>query len=203
MKNQYHGDARDHQKYSLLLDLVADYSQLTNILLLTPDDHTREGGKRNYSCTSSRADLWEFLQASKNIGSLRRFFRGRGFTYHHYDKQFSHESRRDYFSAIPSGWLRDALVFLDPDIGMEDDRAYSRRNGPTKYVFYPEIAKLWQRMEDSCLVIYQHLIPDKTKQTKQLTEKVKRLREVVLVPIKAVRRGDLAFLIGYAKGQQK
>jgi hypothetical protein len=156
MRNQYFGDERDYHKYSLLLDLAVGYSQLTNVIMLTPDDSTGEGRKRNYPA-GERPDLHEFLQTSSGVGALRTFFRGRGFSYHHYDRPFTLDRER-YFSAISSGWLRDAVVFLDPDTGMEDNRAYARRSGPTKYVFYDEVAALWSRMKDSCLVVYQHLV---------------------------------------------
>ena len=201
MRNQYFGDERDFHKYSLLLDLVAHYSQLTNIVMMTPDDSSKEGRKRNF-LPGDRPDLYEFLKTNREVKSLCNFFGGRDFAYHHYDRPFAHESRGNYFSSIPINWLHDAVVFLDPDVGVEDDRAYTKRKGFDKYVLYPEIMALWERMKDSCLVVYQHLVLDKTKQINLLNKKTERLQE--MLPVKTIHKGDIAFfIIGYDKGQQE
>ena len=150
MKNQYAGDVRDFHKYDLLLDLVEGYRQLTNVIMLTPDDKTGEGCKKKYECGTRRADLHAFLATHTDVKNLPKLFVGRGFAYNHYDKSFSHESRDDYFDSIPSEWLQQALVFCDPDIGLEQDRAYSRRV-PDKYIWFEEAGKLWGRMKDFVL----------------------------------------------------
>ena len=49
MKNQYFSDVNDFRKYGLLRSLLAD-DKLTAIVawMLTPDDGSRDGGKREY-----------------------------------------------------------------------------------------------------------------------------------------------------------
>ncbi len=193
MKNQYAGDVRDFYKYDLLLDLVQDYEQLTNVIMLTPNDQTGEGRKRGYSVGDRRADLHAFLATHNDVKNLPKLFTGRGFTYNHYDRPFAHEGREDYFCSIPDGWLQNAVVFCDPDIGLEDDRAYSRK-APTKYIWFKEAAELLGRIKDSCLVIYQHLTPDANKREQQMTAKVARLEQELNLPVSATREGDVAFL---------
>jgi hypothetical protein len=199
VKSQYFGDVRDFHKYNLLLDLIGGYRQLTNVVMLTPNDETKEGKKRGYEQGELRADVYDFLRThDRNIAHLPKLFAGRSFTYNHYDKPFTYKGRDAYFASIPEGWLKDAVVFCDPDIGLEDERAYTQK-APTKYVWFKEAAGLWERMQDSCLVVYQHLTLDANKRDKQVAAKTDRLQTELKTDVSAMRYGDIAFLTAKAK----
>jgi hypothetical protein len=95
-------------------------------------------------------------------------------------------------------WIRSTLVFCDPDVGLEQDRAYSRK-APTKYLYFSEASAVWGRTTDSCLVIYQHLVPDARKRAEQTAEKAKRLQSELRVPVSTVRSEDVTFLVAGAE----
>ncbi len=64
---------------------------------------------------------------------------------------FTHRERHTYFSGIPKDNLHPALVFVDPDNGLEVKKSSE------KHILYSEVRSLLERMsDDSILMIYQH-----------------------------------------------
>ena len=166
MKNQFFGDRRDFFKYDLLLQLldgVPFKHGLTLIPMLTPDDKSNDGRLVRYGCGGRRQDLYDFLRRSveegaRDIRRLRLLFETVRHPYMPYrdDSYFTHQHREGYFAAIPAVYLKRALVFLDPDNGLEVP-SMSPANAH-KYVRYEEVSSLVSRMDDtSVLVVYQHL----------------------------------------------
>lgn len=184
MKNQYFGDRRDFFKYDMLLELTEGLGfirQLTFIPMLTPDDGSGDGQLKTYLPGARRQDLYCFLQdcltrGVRDIRELRRFLGQRPFIYSPYrdDAYFAHAGRDEYFAGIPAASLRAAVVFLDPDNGLEV-RSMSARHGH-KYVRWAEVAALFARMDDdSVLVVYQHL--PREKRAPYLTRKSSELQQ--------------------------
>ena len=128
MKNQYFGDKRDLFKFDLVLHVmesVVGLNKFTYIPMLTPDDDRAGGRLTNYPRGYCRKGLFDFLQESvegnRNIQRLREFFKKRPFAYNPYmdDSYYTHFERETYFRNIPNEALIDALIVLDPDIGLE------------------------------------------------------------------------------------
>lgn len=166
MNNRFFADRNDFFKYDFLLELLEESSflrQLTFVPMLTPDDGRRGGKLTNYPCGGRRPHLYRFLQdclarSRRDIRLLRDCFARRSFRYTPYrdSNHFTNENRDEYFRSIPDFSLREALVFLDPDNGLEVASA-GRRNGD-RYVKHEELRRLFARMDaKSVLVVYQHL----------------------------------------------
>jgi hypothetical protein len=205
MKNQYLGDVKDLLKLDLLAFLASRLGlAATNVLLLTPNDSTREGRHVGYQQGKHLASIFHFLKwqlamESRNVACLPSLFTGLKIEYRQYDRPFQQECREDYFAGIPDAWLRRSVVVLDPDIGLEQDRAYSRK-APTKYVWFDEAAGLYRRSRETVLLFYQHLARDRRKQHGLLHEKARLMSQKTGSPVLTLAASDVAFLV-VEKGQ--
>jgi hypothetical protein len=161
MKNQYFGDTRDLFKYDLILRVmegIPSIRSLTFIPMLTPDDESTHGNRTDHRRAKAgfkNRPLVEHLAACvlegrRNVCEILPLFTAHGIQVNLHGEPFSTPDRAAYFRAIPDGWLREALVFLDPDIGMEVA-------DPTeKHLLFTEIGNLLGRMEgNSVLMIFQ------------------------------------------------
>jgi hypothetical protein len=168
VKNQYFGDQNDYFKYNLLIYLAEELSgirKLSIIWMLTKDDTSGDGRKIKYSKGPGDRKLFRFLRESldagvRDVARINDYFQeaGHGFDYCGYgaEKLLLHQDRANYFGQIPSENLSKAVVFLDPDNGLE---VRSATEGTFhKYVKFEEVKSIYDGMSpDSCLVIYQHL----------------------------------------------
>jgi hypothetical protein len=167
MKNQYFGDRNDYFKYDLLVSLAEQLAakRLSIIWMLTRNDESQDGQEISYAKGAGHRDLYRFLRKSldggvRNVARLDEYFKeaGYGFEYCPYgaERLFLHRDRAAYFGEIPKANLDDAVVFLDPDNGLEV-KSTGDGNGD-RYVTYDEVASIYGRMEEtSVLVVYQHL----------------------------------------------
>jgi hypothetical protein len=209
VKNQYFGDRNDYFKYDLLIFLaeaLARIKRLSAIWMLTQDDGSTDGGGTNYRRGAGNRDLFRFLQANlaehRQVSKLKEHFN----TYWHEEKGFSLEfnsyrdstyftnlERKSYFSEIPIELLQSAVVFLDPDKGLEVKSANGR--DLDKYVKFEEVKGIYDKMNpDSCLVIYQHLphVPRKLF----LYSLYRDLREYLKSPVPiSITDNQVAFLM--------
>jgi len=73
-----------------------------------------------------------------------------------HNQPFSHEKRGRYFDSIVSHLPKKSLIFLDPDIGLEESK-------PTKkHLLFDEVKKIFEGMDSkSALMIYQHFPREK------------------------------------------
>lgn len=208
MKNQYFADQRDFLKYDLLVELVENtpgVCRLTSIPMLTPNDDTGEGDVLTYVMGSRRPDIYHFLRyclarGDRNIRNLRTLFQGRHYAYycHREDCPYSYESRREYFTSVPSRALQDAVVFVDPDTGIETSTdAYMRGKGIGRYLFWDDIIQLCSRMNGpSVLVLYQHLQRNADLVVQNMRDKSIALCGRINVPsVSVLDDGDVAYVI--------
>ena len=204
LKNQYFGDRNDLFKYDLLIHLASSLPQidrLTFIAMLTLDDSSTDGGLVDYPRGESDPDLYCYLRNClengwRDLYLLRGFFAAnpKSFQYSPWcDKEeFRHEARGEYFAGIPEEYMRSALIFLDPDNGLEVKS--SRPGNFEKYVRYSEVADFCARMgDDSVLVIYQHLPRiERPKIFEQLSDKL--VEACSCLPPLFVTDGAIAFI---------
>jgi len=171
VKNQYFGDRNDYFKFDLLIFLAEELTgirKLSAIWMLTQDDGSTDGGSIKYRRGGGNKFLFNFLQngfaegrqVSKITGYFSKYHEPQdgGFVFNSYrdDAFFTNSNRKSYFDEIPAEFLQSAIVFLDPDNGLEVKSA----NGKSlhRYVKFEEVKAIYDRMgPDSCLVIYQHL----------------------------------------------
>ena len=164
MNNKFFADRNDFVKYDLLLELVekGHFRQLTLIPMLTPKDNRKGGQLTEFPREAGRRELYEFLRTClsadiRDIRELRKFFQNRPFQYTPYKdtEYFRHETRTEYFRGISDSALQDALVFLDPDNGLEVDSMSSKNSD--RYVRFDELRELLHRIADtSVLMVFQY-----------------------------------------------
>jgi hypothetical protein len=120
--------------------------------------HGNAADRRRARAGTENAGLMAFLdrcvnEDKRDIRQLKGFFSQQGIELKIYreDEYFIHRGRQDYFEHIGDEWLADALVFVDPDNGLE-----VRRPGE-KHILYSEVRDLYRRMGNgSILMIYQY-----------------------------------------------
>jgi hypothetical protein len=134
VKDQYFADKRDFFKWDFLEDLLDGCPELkcfANITMLTPPDDSKEGNLKAYEVGHRREALYKFLQSCliegrQKVSGMRDYFQGKRFSYFPYrdsaETPYTFESRDDYFAKIPQEKLQQALVFFDPDIGLQAGR---------------------------------------------------------------------------------
>jgi len=212
MKNQYFGDKRDFIKYSLIVDVLGHRPEMGTFVfvpMLTKDDPTNEGNVRHYECGSRDGRVFEFLQADqekKDIRNWRTFFDGTHFPNIKYindldEAPFTHENRENYFQRVPLQDINNALVFIDPDIGIqpENKRTWGRIvNHPEKaekYILKSDIKRLAKSIPDStALMVYQHLQRNRHRHKAQAEEKLGVLSEFFGDNASSVRCSDVQYL---------
>lgn len=161
MKDQYFGDARDYFKYDVLESvLLADASldQLTCLWMLTPPDATGQG-RVPFVPDPELPELTRFFRerqdpTRRRVAEMPTYLTRRGhrvFSYRDDRADFSNRARSNYFGEIPATALNAALVFFDPDNGLEPTRANE------KHLLYSELVGVFDRMDAaSVAVIFQY-----------------------------------------------
>jgi hypothetical protein len=171
MNRLYFGDTRDLFKLDLVRHTVKslpDISSFAFVPMLT--EPAGRGGRSTHkdlkkALESGRAgsqnrDLvtcMERLQEIENnveyFNGIRSYFEKEQIQTDIFHKvRFSHETRNHYFENVIKNLPAKALIFLDPDLGLEE-------NTPDeKHLLFSEAKKIHDRMDmGSILMIYQHL----------------------------------------------
>src|SRR5579859_2538118 len=172
MKHQYFADERDFLKFDLWMELADHLGQcrLTFVPMFTAPDGTKQGGKRKYAVGERRKCLYDFLQSfclpenenKRSITELRQFFASKAGRVYHYQPYrdgekkdcdyFEHERRLDYFTNIPSGWLFNSVVLIDPDTGLETRSRYWRKK-PERYATFSDIANVAKKSTGNTVLL--------------------------------------------------
>jgi len=160
MKNQFFGDKKDVFKFGICLKLLKDLkiNRFTWIAMLTPDDPPT----KNYSGFDwVDGKLIEFLSEKRklqplDIKEMECFFNKH---YKHVeffliDEEFKAKKRNDYFRNIEENKLKDALILVDPDTGLE---VRTMKRKPDQYLKFDELKCLYNRISNnSILAVFQH-----------------------------------------------
>ncbi len=199
MKQQYFGDARDYFKYDVLDRLASDLGsieRLTCLWMLTAPDRTGQGRVR-FTDDPELPELTEFFRerlasddpARRRVGEMRSYFASRPFalvSYRDDREDFGPGTRAEYFARVPDQALRRAVVFFDPDKGMEPGRATAQ------HLRFEELREVGSRVDGaSVAVVYQHRrrVPDCWELVaSQLAERLGR-------PVAYVAEAVLAFYV--------
>jgi len=148
--------------------------------------------------------LYKFLKdklkkRQRKVSHLQEYFSSNGLHFRYcphgdsLDRKFTNKHRDTYFRSIPNKDLKEAVILLDPDNGLEVKSA-----GPKtlhKYVTLEEVEGLYQRMnETSLLVLYQHL-PRKHRKA-FLYSTAATLQNILKCPLPySVSDGLIAFIL--------
>jgi hypothetical protein len=164
MKNQYFGDRRDYFKYDVLERLandLADVDRLTSLWMLTRPDSSGQG-RVPFVPDPELPELTAFFRerldsedaVRRRVTEMRTYFEGRPFRFFSYrdDRDdFDSITRSEYFACVPDEALQHAVVFFDPDNGMEPRRATER------HLRFQELESILTRMDEtSVAVVFQY-----------------------------------------------
>jgi hypothetical protein len=164
VKQQYFGDARDYFKYDVLERLATDLGmieRLTCLWMLTAPDGTGQG-QVPFTDDPELPALTEFFRerladddpARRQVREMRAYFANHPFALVSYRddwEDFGPDTRAEYFAGVPDDALRRAVVFFDPDVGMEPGRATA------KHLRFDELGEIVARMDSaSVAVVFQY-----------------------------------------------
>lgn len=190
MNNQCFGDNRDLFKYDLIFQIIKEglISRFIFIPMLTPgpagNKTTQHEGAQRNRCKAKagwkNSELTVFLDKfqdkdKRDIRELSAFFKEQGIEITIYcgeDKYFSDTRRGEYFKQIRDEHLEKSLVFVDPDIGLEVSKLTE------KHIRYDEIRNLYQRMDESSILMIFQYIPY-VKRESYFPEVAQRLKKKV------------------------
>jgi hypothetical protein len=181
MKDQYFTDEPDFFKRDFLEDVLDSCLQLVRfaeLIMLTPPDASGEGDHRKkYACGKRRRVLYEFLQecraGNRCVTEMQRYYRGKRFAYWAHSAAYRYDDRQEYFNAVPTEHLQHALIFADPDIGLEWG------NGDRdKYLGDDSARSIVARSTGSIIIVYQHLQRHKGRAPADLAERCRRLQSL-------------------------
>jgi hypothetical protein len=205
---KYFGDSRDYFKYDFIT-YVLEYMNLENYVfvpMLTNHRDDNEGNKLPKMIGGKSASLLAFISGCKSKKSLSHWQQWlikyvRNYkTIEPVDEEFFEDETRDEYWLSFSAHLKEknALIFLDPDTGLETGRkSYLRKMGREKYILNHEIDLLHGHLDSSSiLMIYQQLPHNKHIHIAAVSKKLAQLQasnQGALVC--AYREDDLAFLL--------
>ena len=158
MKQQYLGDAKDSFKwdYHDYLTSALRYPVLNIMLMLTPDDDSRDGETRP-ELFPARQPVIEFccdLRKQRDVQLIQRLPITTGAAYriklHKGEAYLTNNNRAEYFSDLTTE--NSQVLFLDPDNGFEPEKSSNE-----KHVLYSDIhAILEQVSEEAVISVFQH-----------------------------------------------
>ena len=190
MNNHCFGDNRDLFKYDLVFQIIKKglASRFIFITMLTPDPTGNKNARHEIAqrnrCKAKAGwnnnDLTAFLDQfqdknNRDIRKLAGFFKEQEIETTIYcgkDKYFSDAGREEYFKQISDQLLRKSVIFVDPDMGLEVNKLTE------KHIRYDEIKNLYQRMDQTSILMIFQYIPYVNREnyflevSKKLTEKI-------------------------------
>jgi hypothetical protein len=172
MNRSYFGDTRDLFKYDLvrhIMKALPGFERFTLIPMLTESDEKASGKKSTAKdlgkaekagkAGSQNRDLVAHMQRLQEIDEDLEYFQHISSYFKQenilvdilHKHRFSHPQRGSYFTDIFTKFPKKSLIFLDPDIGLEE-------SAPTeRHLLFDEVKKIYDRMDTgSTLMIYQH-----------------------------------------------
>jgi hypothetical protein len=203
---KYFGDDRDFFKYDLLTHVLSstDLINYAFIPMLTRHRQSNEGNKAPNHNTARSEELFRFIDLcpNKSLKHWEAWLNDHVESYKTIEPVdetfFSDENRALYWKKfLPVASTEKALVFVDPDTGMETGgESYLRKAGRDKYLLNAELGKLLGVLPgSSCLVIYQHLQRNKKRHELDVEKKLNQVRTVdAEIYIAAYREDDLVFI---------
>jgi hypothetical protein len=163
MKNQYVGDKSDYLKYALLRAIRRHAEVPLEVCwMLTPNDHGPDGKDTGYLGQPGRyrnvdPELFDFLAGlvknpERTVADIEGGpLEGAGFQSDQLSDSLGLRAR--YFDQVAASTRPGALVFLDPDNGLEIASRRKGQKGSNKFLHWDEAERLGAGRS---LLIFQH-----------------------------------------------
>ena len=172
MNRAYFGDTRDLFKFDLVRHIMKSLPELgcfTFVPMLTESEEKKgkkkstrkdldrafragKPGSRNQDLLAHMERLQEIEDDLEYFSAIRTYFQNENILIDIFEEQrFTHDKRDHYFQSVFESLPKKSLVFLDPDIGLEEQRPGAR------HLLMTEVKKIYDRMDTgSVMMIYQH-----------------------------------------------
>ena len=172
MNRKHFGDTRDLFKFDLVRHIMKSMPGLTGftfIPLLTesngkPDPEsgtkkdmtkavkTGKAGSQNSNLLQHLSRLQEIDSDLEYVQSLHSYFKNENILMDIlHPHTFTHKEREHYFNNVFADFPKRSLVFLDPDIGLEESKPTQR------HLLFSEVMMIYDHLDaGSVLMIYQH-----------------------------------------------
>lgn len=172
MNRKHFGDQRDLFKFDLVRHIMKSLPGLTSftfIPMLTETDtktdtdrgtkkdlgkavKTGKAGSQNSNLLLHVSRLQEIDSDLEYVQSLRHYFKNENILMDIlHPHSFTHKEREKYFTGIFENFPKKSLVFLDPDIGLEESKPDQR------HLLFEEVKMIYDHLDPgSILLIYQH-----------------------------------------------
>lgn len=163
MRNQFFGDFNDYWKYGFLRALASQGLRVGVCWMLTPDDGAH-GEKRQYLAKPAEwrqydPDLYDILQKLNEPTTPRSVQLCAEHsiipTATYFSETVPHSGRDAFLDRALSALQACAIVFFDPDNGIEVESVSHGSWKAMKYVFWSELKEAYSRGHS--LVVYQHI----------------------------------------------
>lgn len=172
MNRKHFGDLRDLFKFDLVRHIMKSMPGLTSftfIPMLTeinektvPDSRTKKdmekavkagkAGSQNSNLFQHVSRLQEINNDLEYVQSLHSYFTNENILMDIlHPHTFTHFERERYFQSIFANFPKKSLIFLDPDIGLEESKPDQR------HLLFDEVKMIYDHLDvNSILLIYQH-----------------------------------------------
>jgi hypothetical protein len=166
------GDIRDLFKFDLVRHIMKSMPGLavfTFIPLLTDSNgkadlksgikkdmakavKTGKAGSQNSNLLQNVSRLQEINSDLEYVESLHSYFKNENISMDIlHPHAFTHKERESYFNNVLANFPKKSLVFLDPDIGLEESKPDQR------HLLFTEVKMLYDHLDaGSVMMIYQH-----------------------------------------------
>ena len=203
---KYFGDSRDYFKYDLITHILkcGFLNNYVFVPMLTDHRFDNEGNKLPRYIKGKSQELLKYIDScdTKDLAHWRTWvspFVSSYKTIVPVNEVFFSDSDRMGYWGLYENILKDksALVFVDPDTGLETGTpGYLRRAGREKYILNEELGYLFDEVDEkSVLMIYQHLPNNKHVHKESVVKKIEQASSVrESSHVMAYREDDLAFI---------
>lgn len=209
MNRIYFGDTRDLFKFDLVRHIMKAgpaFDSFTFVPMLTGMDEGPNGkksprkdlakakkagkaGSQNQDLVAQMERLQEIDDDLDYFQHIRGYFNKEQILAHIFcDQKFSHGDRSRYFKHLLTRIPKKTLLFLDPDIGLEESRPSE------KHLLFEEVKRIADRMDNhSVLMIYQHF--PRTKKDGYVQERCSRLDQLTGTDPLTITDNEILFFL--------
>jgi hypothetical protein len=209
MNRKFFGDTRDLFKLDLVYHIMKNLPELdsfTFVPMLTEDDEeagqkkrlkkdlasavkNKKAGSKNTELVLHMARLQEIDNDLEYFRGIRSLFKKENIMIDIFDRhKFSHTQREHYFASLFEKFPKKSLIFLDPDIGLEE------RKPSKRHLLFDEVRKFHDRMDNhSMMMIYQH-IPH-VKRSAYIKKRCAQLLTLTGTPPLSITDNEIVFFL--------
>ena len=203
---KYYGDDRDYFKYDLISYVLKNdiFKQYGFVPMLTEHRYDNEDNISPNPSNCKSEGLLNFIatHSSPDLNNWELWIKHYVSTYHCIQPintdYFNDSNRIKYWkNHIEIISMNDALIFLDPDTGIQAGRVSKiKSEEKEKYILNNEIRTILNKISPSSMfVIYQHLQWNRKKHEQDIKNKCNALMEIEpTLNVSVYREKDLAFL---------